>query len=200
MKPFVDRKVSIAIAVALLFAVGSTAFAAVKGDPLKLGLINTINVWTTLTGSVPLPMFRVINTNTSASASAIRAQNTGGGPALDLRVKTAIIPPMTVNSSGKVSNLNVDQLDGFDSTAFMGATTFRVESAVNTGTAYGDGTFVANMSCPAGSLLLSGGPANLSGSSVMVESFPASTSMWAVRINPNGLTDNWNVVVLCARQ
>jgi hypothetical protein len=197
MKAFLNHKASILVAVALVLGLSSTAFAAVKGDPLKLGIGNTINLFTTLSGNVTSTMFRVINTNTTSSASAIRAINSGGGPAIDLRVNSGQ-PPMIVNSSGKVANLNADQLDGFDSTKFMGATTFIVESPLGLGNNHGDGTFTASMSCPAGSIMLSGGPANLSGTTVMVESFP-KPPIWAARIHPQGLTDNWNVVVLCAK-
>jgi hypothetical protein len=202
MKPFLHRKVSIVVALVLLLAASSTAFAAVAGDPLKLGLTNTINILTTLTGNVNTTMFRVINNSTTADASAIRAMNLGGGPALDLRV-LADKTPMIVNSSAKVSNLNVDKLDGLDSTSFMGATTFTVESVVDLGTSLGDGTFVASVSCPAGSILLSGGPANVNGSSVMVESFPqliSQSTIWKARIHPQGIADNWNVVALCAKK
>jgi hypothetical protein len=69
---------------------------------------------------------------------------------------------------------------------------------VDAGQDLGDGTFKAFMSCPAGSILLSGGPANINPASFMVESFPANTTTWHARINKQGLTDNWNVVVLCA--
>jgi hypothetical protein len=188
---------SIVVAFALLFAFSSTAFAAVQGDPLLLGITNRINILTTVTGSVASATFRVINSSTAPDASGIRVHNTGGGPALDLRVLNGKAP-MVVSSNGKVNNLNVDMVDGFDSTSFMGATTFRVESPLGLGQDLGDGTFKAFMSCPPGSLLLSGGPANISPTSIMVESFPASTTIWHARINPNGLTDNWNVVALCA--
>jgi len=186
------------IVAALLFGLTSTAFAATQGDPLKLGVANTINLFTTLSGSVTSTVFRVINDSTTAGASAIRAINNGGGPAIGLRVASGQ-PPMIVNSAGKVSNLNADQLDGLDSTSFMGVQTFTVESAVNTGTPLGDGTFVASISCPAGSIMLSGGPANVNPSSFMVESFP-QPPIWKARINPQGQTDNWNVVALCAQR
>jgi hypothetical protein len=48
--------------------------------------------------------------------------------------------------------------------------------------------------------MLSGGPANISATSDLLESFPASPGTWAARINNNGTTDNFSVVVLCANQ
>src|SRR3954453_17076433 len=50
MKPFLPRKVSLLVVVVLLLAVSTTSFAALQGDPLKLGLSNTINLVTSLSG------------------------------------------------------------------------------------------------------------------------------------------------------
>ena len=197
MKPFIQRKVSIVVALVLLISVTSTAFAAAQGDPMLLGLTNSINLLTTVTGNVSSTVFRVINSSPAAGASAMRLHNLGGGPALDLRVQPGSAP-MIVDSIGKVNNLNVDQLDGFDSASFMGTNLFRVESVVGAGQELGDGTFKTFMSCPAGSVLLTGGPANINPTSIMLESFPASTTTWHARINKQGAADNWNVVVLCA--
>src|SRR3954469_18814850 len=99
MKPFRHRTASLAAVVVLMLVITSTAFAAAQGDPLKLGVANTINLFTTLSGSVTSTMFRVINDSKTAGASAIRAINNGGGPALDLRV-TSGQPPMIVSSAG----------------------------------------------------------------------------------------------------
>jgi hypothetical protein len=49
----------------------------------------------------------------NGSAGTILATNTGGGPALQLQSSG---PPMSVDSSAKVANLNADKLDGLDST------------------------------------------------------------------------------------
>ena len=64
-----------------------------------------MNALSRLVGSVDNAMLRVTNNNTGASATA-----------LDLRVAQDK-PPMKVNSSQKVNNLNADQLDGNDSSA-----------------------------------------------------------------------------------
>lgn len=95
---------------------------------------------------------------------------------------------------------NADLLDGLNSTAFMRSGVYASESAVGAGTDLGDGTFFIDHGCSAGDILLSGGPANVSGASDLVESFPFGTASWRARIHKNGATDNFNVVVLCANQ
>lgn len=175
--------VGLAVVLAVMFGVATTALAAVPGDPLRLGKINVVNKITTLI-------------------------KRGPGPALSLKVGSG--PPLAVNSTGKVANLNADQLDGQDSTAFVPTATnafvrnniYKAESALNTGTALGDGTFVKAQACNSGDVLLSGGPANVSPTSDMVESFPTpgTTNSWSARIQDNGAVDNFSVVVLCADQ
>jgi hypothetical protein len=225
-------KGAVLLASLLALALASTALAGTGvGAVFNLGRINSVNALSQLTGSVNARMLHVANTNTgasagaistintSASASTLRAQNNGTGAALGLFVKSNGIPPMLVNSNGKVSNLNADLLDGQDSSAFlptnataqdsvrlggitsdryMGAVMSRAESAVGPGTQLSDGTFRIDVSCPSGSVLLSGGPANIKNTSTLLESFPASTTTWAARINKNGFEDNFSVVALCA--
>lgn len=93
---------------------------------------------------------------------------------------------------------NADNLDGFDSTAFMFKATYRLESAVGAGTVLGDGTFFIDQSCNPGDRVLSGGPANVASTSDLLESFPTGTSTWRARIEKNGGADSFSVVVLCA--
>jgi hypothetical protein len=78
---------------------------------------------------------------------------------------------------------------------------YKNESAVGPGTSLGDGTFVMAEACNTGDILLSGGPANVSPDSFMVESFPSpgSTNSWSARIHP-AAPDNFSVVVLCLHQ
>jgi hypothetical protein len=75
---------------------------------------------------------------------------------------------------------------------------YKKESALGQGTNLGDGTFVMAEACNAGDILLSGGPANVSPDSVMVESFPSpgSTNSWSARIHPAS-PDSFSIVVLC---
>jgi hypothetical protein len=91
------------------------------------------------------------------------------------------------------------KLNGNGPAAFLSSNVIRRESAVAAGTPLGDGTFYIDEPCPAGDQLLNGGPANVAGTSVMVESFPTpgGTNSWRARIKP-AAADNFSVVVLCA--
>ena len=60
-------------------------------------------------GSVAGPSLRVDNNSADASATA-----------LDLQVEPGKAP-MSVNSDGRVANLNADKLDGQEASAFMPA-------------------------------------------------------------------------------
>jgi hypothetical protein len=61
---------------------------------------------------------RGLNGSTDASAAGVVGVNTGGGPGLKSVVNSGV-PPLSVNSSTKVDNLNTDLLDGLNSTAFL---------------------------------------------------------------------------------
>lgn len=95
---------------------------------------------------------------------------------------------------------DADAVDGRSASSFISGTLYRRESAVAAGTALGDGTHVATQACDAGDRMLSGGPANIAAETDLLESFPANTTTWQARVNKNGGTDNFNVVVLCADQ
>jgi hypothetical protein len=95
---------------------------------------------------------------------------------------------------------NATQLNGLTSSQFMRSAVYTQESAVGAGTALGDGTFIIDQGCLAGDILLGGGPANVSVTSDMVESFPFGTGTWRGRIDKNGMTDNFSVVALCVNQ
>jgi hypothetical protein len=91
--------VGLAVTVALLFGVATTALGA-NGDFFKLGKSNF------------------------ASAVSV-LDKSGAGPALRLLVDSGA--PLAVNSSKKVDNLNADRVDGKDSSALMPAQTYVVE-------------------------------------------------------------------------
>jgi hypothetical protein len=58
--------------------------------------------------------------STDPASAGVTGRNLGGGPALQAVVTgTNIVPPLKVNSSAKVANLNADLLDGVDSTALQ---------------------------------------------------------------------------------
>jgi hypothetical protein len=90
-------------------------------------------------------------------------------------------------------------LGGLPATAYLRGAAYTRESPLGAGVDKGDGTFVIGHQCDVGDLLLSGGPANVSGTSDMVESFPSPGIIngWSVRIHKNALVDNFSVVVLC---
>ena len=99
--------VGLAVVLAVAFGVGTTALAAVPGDPFKLGRLNTVDRVTSLAGSVAGPLLRL--------------DNNGGGPALALESEAGRAP-LTVNAgAGKAANLDADRLDGQDASAFLPA-------------------------------------------------------------------------------
>jgi hypothetical protein len=63
------------------------------------------------------PGVQGVTSSTDANGAGVVGRNTGGGPGLKA-VVNAGAPPLAVNSDAKVTSLNVDKLDGLDSTAF----------------------------------------------------------------------------------
>ncbi len=184
---------ALGVAVMLAFTVGvaSAAFGA-NGDDWKLGENNVATAITTLAGAAGVdgPMLRLINNDADANDTA-----------LDLRVQPGEAP-MTVNSSASVANLNADQVDGKSASQFLANNIYKAESSLSQGTALGDGTHVKAQACNPGDRLLSGGPANISPTTDLLESFPTpgNINSWSARINNNGQADSFSVVVLCADQ
>ena len=109
--------VGLAIMLALVFGVATTAIGATGGSFI-LGKGNTAGQQTSLVGNV-----------VNLTQSALMVKNGAGGSALELRVvdpDTADpaqkdVAPMKVDSQAKVSNLNADEIDGKDSTDFYAA-------------------------------------------------------------------------------
>ena len=111
MKNRAPHRPSPAIALSLLalfVSLGGTAYATTDGK-LVLGRSNDATTQTALAAPVAGPALQVSNASGGAGATA-----------LDLNV-AAGHPPLTVNSSSKVTNLNADQLDGIDSSGFYAA-------------------------------------------------------------------------------
>jgi hypothetical protein len=94
--------VGLALLIGLAVGLGSAVLAG-NGDPLLLGRANTASGVTRLAGTqgVDGPMLRITNNNAGANDTA-----------LDVRVDAGE-PPILVNSSPRVSNLNADLVDGF---------------------------------------------------------------------------------------
>jgi hypothetical protein len=93
------------------------------------------------------------------------------------------------------------KLGGKAPTAFTSASIYKNESAVEEGTLFETETHYIDEACNPGDVLITGGPANVSKTSTMLESFPTPglTNSWRVRLKTPA-TDNFNVVVLCAKQ
>src|SRR5215204_3399945 len=90
----------LALMLALVFGMASTAFGANGGNFILGSLNNTATAITKLTGTVGGgPALQVSNPSTAT-----------GSTALDLQVATGKAP-MKVNSTTKVTNLNSDQVD-----------------------------------------------------------------------------------------
>jgi hypothetical protein len=153
-------------AVGLACAVLGGATVALAGSGVggvfNLGVSNSVDAKTSLTGAVPAVQLQLNNTdplkgsglsvtsagtaqtgtfaNTwtgnalnatsvggvgvfaqsgGATTAALRARNTGGGPAATFAVNGGV-PPFTVSSTVKVAGLNADLIDGLDSTALKG--------------------------------------------------------------------------------
>jgi hypothetical protein len=94
---------------ALVGALVSVAASAVAGTGIggvfNLGAENTVAKTT------------ILRSNGSFSGPQLRIKNDAGGAALDLHVNSGK-PPLTVDSTTEVANLNADLLDGLNSTAF----------------------------------------------------------------------------------
>lgn len=98
--------IGLAVTLAVVLGIATTALAAAPGDPFRLGKSNAINKLSTLVGST--------------ASSMLLIDNNGAGTALDLRVEPGN-SPMTVDSGTQVDNLNADELDGQEASAFLPA-------------------------------------------------------------------------------
>jgi hypothetical protein len=98
----------LALVLALVFGMASTAFGANGGNFILGSLNNSATAITKLTGTVGgNPALRVSNPSTAT-----------GSTALDLQVATGKAP-MKVNRTTKVTNLNADAVDGRDGSALL---------------------------------------------------------------------------------
>jgi hypothetical protein len=106
LKAIVKWKLSVlAVVASLTLATTSVALAGSGvGGVFNLGKTNTVNAITKLTGSVAGSSLQIFNNSTDAAATA-----------MELRVASGK-PPLKVNSTTKVANLNADRLDDKDST------------------------------------------------------------------------------------
>jgi hypothetical protein len=100
--------VGLAIMLTLVLGVATTALAGTGiGATFNLGKVNSVNAVSKLVGSVAGPSLQIDNNATDANATALELQVEPGKP------------PMKVNSSAEVENLNVDQMDGQSTSEFL---------------------------------------------------------------------------------
>jgi hypothetical protein len=172
----------VAVMLAVVLGVGTTALAAVPGDPFKLGRTNSIDVMSTLVGS--------------ASGTLLRITNNGSGPALDLRVEEGEAP-MNVNSTARVNGLNADQIDGKDFTAFVPTDSYVV---LDLGSGEGGGSIGSRTAlCDRGDALLGGGFDSSVDDSVIASAPTVSTrNGWSIRFQDNGPSTGIMATALCA--
>jgi hypothetical protein len=110
----------LAVMIAVVLGLGTTALAAVPGDPFKLGEINTVDAVSTLAGNVSGPTLSVENDESNRAATA-----------LNLRMGNPNLAPMQTNATGRVVNLNADAIDGRDASSFADGTGGKADNADN---------------------------------------------------------------------
>lgn len=131
--------VGLAVILAVVLGVATTALAAVPGDPFRLGRINSIDRLSTLVGTTANAMLRV--------------DNNGSGPALSLEANAGN-PPVVVNAAaGKATNLDADELDGQDSSAFLPAEIYENSASQEISPDSSSGT---TATCDSGDVAVSG--------------------------------------------
>jgi hypothetical protein len=143
-----------AFAVAILLALTAGVAAGAAGDNFVLGVANASNVATTLGGAVADRLVAFNNTGggralslfSSAAnpSSTLYVQNSGDGQGVAIVVGAGAKPITVSAGAGKATNLDVDKLDGLDSSELQK----RVSEACVTGSTIqainADGTVVCD--------------------------------------------------------
>jgi len=115
------------VSTVVLFATAAFAGGGV-GAIFNLGKYNPVNATTELAGSTNGKQLDVVNTSTGADAAGIGITVHSNRP------------PLTVNSSTKVNNLNADLLDGLDSSKLQRRVTGQCANGTAVSTINADGT------------------------------------------------------------
>lgn len=188
----------LAVMLALTVALASTALAGTGvGARLDLGKANAVNAVTSLVGSVAGSSLKIDNNSTGTGATALRLEVEPGKP------------PMSVNSTTEVQGLNVDSLDGFNSSEFLQESTdrddflpSRIYTASTQVTGHGGGlTERQGAFCDFGDTVLSGGGGtreNDGRDDDLLLSEPVGTGGWAATIRDNGAPSTVFGEALCA--
>ncbi len=164
MKP--NRTICFAMGAITALVLGSGTAYAATGGKFIIGKANSETSTTTLSNS--------------------------RGTALALNSKAGT-PPLKVNRTTKVPNLNADRLDGKDSTAFaLSSATLGTVTGVGSPTDFDDdGTddaIVATAQCPAGSQLTGGGAEDGTSDGYVAGSEPLDNRTWAVVVFSSDLS------------
>lgn len=168
---------------AVVLAVGGTASAAklIGGSQILNGSLTGADV---RSNSIPGSDLRNGSVTPGKLSASVRQQLGATGPA------------GPTGPTGPAGPQGPKGDTGDPGTSITLANVYQRESALGLGTDKGDGTHTQSLKCDPGDILLSGGPANLSATTDLVESFPKD-DFWAVRIHSNAVADNFSVVVKC---
>ncbi len=134
--------VGLAVILALVFGVASTAMSATGGSFI-LGKANGADRVSKLTASIAGPALTLVNNSTEVAATALNISVDSGNA------------PLKVNAAaGTATNLSADELDGSDSTAFLPSRIYEVSAQEDVQP--GTGRAIVAY-CDAGDLAVSGG-------------------------------------------
>ena len=191
----------------LIVLTGGTALAA---DSAKTAAKNTVTSKSIKNGQVKTAdLAPAAVTGDKLAPGSVTTRNLGPDSVTTDQVKNGTLTGSDVadnsltgtdiNESSLGAVPNATSLGGVPAASYLRGTVVKKETAVAAGTDLGDGTASQTIMCDGGDMFLSGGPANLSATSDMVESFPAAGAVngLTVRINKHGVADNWSVVILC---
>ncbi|HEX5848363.1 MAG TPA: hypothetical protein VFY59_04145 [Rubrobacter sp.] len=187
----------LAVLLALTVGLASTALAGTGiGARFDLGKINTVNAVSKLAENVAGPSLTIDNNSTATGATA-----------LDLQVEPGKAP-FKVNSTTEVQGLNVDSIDGKNSSDFLQEASDRddflpndtyANDAFKVGPGSG-GTVFASVDCDPGDKLLGGGGAALDpAQDTTTASVPFVAGQgWDYQIRDNGSPSSVEAFVVCA--
>ncbi|WP_028653119.1 hypothetical protein [Nocardioides halotolerans] len=176
---------------------------------LRTQLLGLLALLVVLTGGTALAatsgktLAKTVAKNTVVSKSIkngqVRAADLAAGAVGTDQVAVNALTGADIDESKLDTVPDAASLGGTPASSYLRGTVVQKESAVAPGTDLGDGTAAQIISCDPGDILLTGGPANLSATSDMVESFPTAgpPNSLKVRVNKHGVADNFSVVILC---
>ena len=138
--------VGLAVILALTIGVVSKATAHTGSAGLfHLGHSNAASALSSLVGTVSGGMLQVTNNSTATTATgvgvtnksgvspAVKATNSGGGPALGLNVGSGKAPMTVSSNAAKVTNLDADKVDGKEASSFANASHQHSGTDINSG-------------------------------------------------------------------